>query len=349
MSISTNTLNSRPRFTEYLVRVKAFSMSPLIVIDIGARGGAGKEWKVYRDQHRVIGFEADEKECERLNDSASGYEHYYPVALSSTCSTRKFYIHAQHTPTSSFFDSDASFLARFPGWQPFMPEKPTTLETTDFASFAKKNEICDIDVMKLDVEGAELDILRGLGKDFEKKLICISTEAYFRSWAKGSPTFADLDMFLRTRGFVLYDLPIFRWEKKSTSPYMFTDGIFGPTDRGQVVFTQALYFKDAVAEFNVPRLRKDWSAERILKLASVMELYHMEDCAIELIQEAAARSLLISYKVDKMIDLLTPSIDNRDVTYRQYVEHIKHSGPPRYIDGRRVSQSEYARYMKSRK
>lgn len=349
MSISTNTLNSRLRFTEYLVRTKVFSMSPLTVIDIGARGGAGKEWQVYRDQHRVIGFDADEKECKRLNESASDYERYYPVALSSMRGKRKFYVHARHTPTSSFFDSDASFLARFPGWQPFMPEKPITLETTDFASFAKKNEVRDIDVMKLDVEGAELDILRGLGKDFEKKLICISTEAYFRSWAKGSPTFADLDTFLRARGFVLYDLPIFRWEKKSTSPYMFTDGIFGPTDRGQVVFTQALYLKDAVAEFNVPRLLKGWSAERILKLASVMELYHLEDCAVELIQEAATRNLLTSYKVDKMIDLLTPSIDNHEVTYKQYTEHIKRSGPPRYIDGHRVSQSKYAEYMKKRK
>lgn len=349
MSISTNTLNSRPRFTEYLARIKAFSVSPLTVIDIGARGGAGKEWQVYRDQHRVIGFEADEKECERLNKSASIYERYYPIALSSTRGIRKFYVHPRHTPTSSFFDSDTSFLARFPGWQPFMSEKHIMLETTDFVSFAKKNKIRDIDVMKLDVEGMEFDILRGLGKDFEKKLICISTEAYFRPWANGSPTFADLDTFLRARGFVLYDLPIFRWEKKSTSPYMFTDGIFGPTDRGQVVFTQALYLKDAVAELNTPRLRNDWNAERILKLASVMELYHLEDCAIELIKEATARSLLASYKADKMIDLLTPPINNRNVTYRQYVEHIKHSGPPRYIGGRRVSQSEYARYMKNQK
>lgn len=349
MAINTNSFNPRPRFTEYLVRTKAFLKSPLIVVDIGARNGAGKEWQVYRDQHRVIGFEADEKECKRLNESLPEYERYYPVALSFTRGARKFYVHTQHAPTSSFFDSDASFLSRFPGWQPFMPDRSIMLETTDFKSFAKKNKIRDINVMKLDVEGAELDILRGLGKDFEKKLICINTEAYFQPWAKDSPTFADMDIFLRARGFVLYDLPILRWEKKTTSPYMFTDGVFGPTDRGQVVFTQALYLKDAVAEFNIPRLRKNWSAERILKLASVMELYNLEDCAIELIQEASALGLLKSYKTHKMIDLLTPPIDGHYVTYKQYVEHIKQSGPPRYIDGRRVSQSEYTTYIKNKK
>jgi len=320
-----------------------------MVIDVGARGGAGKEWQVYRDQHKIIGFEADEKECRRINESAPAYERYYPVALSSRRGKRKFYVHARHAPTSSFFDSDASFLSRFPGWQPFMSEKPITLETVDFASFAKKHEIRDIDFMKLDVEGAELDILRGVGEDFEQKLIGISTEAYFKSWAKGSSTFADLDVFLRERGFVLYDLPLLRWEKKSTSPYMFTDGIFGPTDRGQVIFTQALYLKDAVAELAIPRLRKSWSAERILKLASIMELYQLEDCAIELIQAASARGLLASYNVDEMIDLLTPPLDGRDVTYKQYVAHIRRSGPPRYIAGRRVSQAEYAKHLKNRK
>ncbi|MDE2020261.1 MAG: FkbM family methyltransferase [Patescibacteria group bacterium] len=345
MSISANNTNPHPRLIEHLVGKKIFSKSPLVVIDVGARGGAGKEWKVFGDQYKVIGFEADPVECERLNQAAPSHERYYPAALWSKKGKRKFYIHGRHAPTSSFYDSDATFLSRFPGWEPWMPHRTVTLNTTDFASFLKENRIRDLDVMKLDVEGAELEVLRGLGAKAWNELVAVSLEAYFTPWGKGMPTFSEVDSFMRKKGFVLYDLPIFRWERRPTSPYMFTDGIFGPTDRGQVVFTQALYVRDAVIELKDPKRRKFWTADKILKLAAVMELFKFEDCAMELLQEAAKAGLLKGHDIDIMLDLLTPDIDGKRVSYKEFVEHIKREGPPRYIQGRRVSQEEYAKYL----
>lgn len=348
MSIATHTVNSRPRLTEYLVRKKVFATSPLTIVDIGARGGAEKQWQIYRNQRRIIGFEADAQECIKLNKTSSNKERYYPVALGRKRGRVIFFIHP-HAATSGFYKSDASFLKRFPGSKPFLPRATTLIETIDFATFAKRNKIDDIDFMKIDVEGAELDVLKGLGKKFENSVAGISAEAVFYPWRHGMPTFAELDSFLRKRHFVLYDLPIFRWEKASTSPYMFTDDVFGPTDKGQVVWAQALYLKDAVAELRIPSRRKHWSALKILKLTSIMELYQLEDCAIELIWEAATQGLLKKYDVKKMVDLLTPMIGGRIVTYSQYVAHIRRAGSPRYVDGRRVSQAAYEKFLKRRK
>jgi hypothetical protein len=80
-----------------------------------------------------------------------------------------------------------------------------------------------------------------------------------------------------------------------------------------------------------------------------MEIFRLEDCAIELITEAASQGLLKAYDTDMMVNLLTPQVNDHDVTYKQYVNHIKRIGPPRYIAGRRVTQAEYAKYIKNRK
>ncbi|MDE1941279.1 MAG: FkbM family methyltransferase, partial [Patescibacteria group bacterium] len=197
MSISADNFNPHPRLIEHLVGKKVFSKSPLIVVDVGARGGAGREWSVYGDQYELIGFEADPEECDKLNRVAPDNECYYPAILWSKRGKRRFYIHEKHPPTSSLYDSDEEFLSRFPGWKPFMPTRKVLLDVTDFSSFARKNGITEADAIQLDAEGAELEILRGLGKGFEEKLIFVSTEANFRPWGKGSAGFAELDIFMR--------------------------------------------------------------------------------------------------------------------------------------------------------
>ena len=75
-----------------------------------------------------------------------------------------------------------------------------------------------------------------------------------------------------------------------------------------------------------------------------MELFNLEDCAIELIEEALAMEIVGAAEARSMIDLLTPRLNGRDVNYKKYVEYLKLEGPPRYIDGKRVSQKEFEKY-----
>lgn len=333
MSIITQKINARPGLTKYLVESGVFKKSPIIVLDIGARNGFEEHWDLYGDQINLIGLELDYEECKKLNASTQGDNRkYYPVALSDQKGIRKFFIQP-HLASSSFYKSDKLFVERFPGWAPLIPHKSLRVRTSDLDSFVRDNKIKDIDFMKLDIEGAELDVFKG-GKATLKNCVGLSTEAVFYPWRKNIPTFSELDIFLRSIGFVLFDLPVFRWEKKTTSPLMFTDGVLGPTDKGQAVWTQAVYFKDAVRELKSLKLRKGWSTFKILKLASLMELYNLEDCVIELIQEAAKQGFLKDHNISRLIDLATPLLNGEIVSYKEYVRRIKKQGPPRYIKGR---------------
>jgi len=340
MSIITQRINPRPRLTNFLVSKDVFRNAPLCVIDVGARGGFEEHWDcLYGDQANLIGFEVDTKECEKINIKSKKNHRYYPVGLSDKKGSRAFYVQP-HIASSSFYETRRDFIDRFPASYDLIPKMTVEVSTLDLDSFVADNGLAP-DFLKLDIEGAELDVFRGGRKCLSGSVFGVSAEAVFYPWREGMPTFADIDSFLRALGFMLYDLPVFRWEKKTLSPYMYEDeGVFGPTDRGQVIWTQAVYLKDSVAELTQNKTAL-WPPIRILKMASVMELYNLEDCAIELLQKAVELNLLESYDVSQFIDLATPPLHGKDISYSDYLEHLKKEGPPRFIEGKVVSREEY--------
>ena len=71
-------------------------------------------------------------------------------------------------------------------------------------SFMADNGISHIDILKVDVEGFELEVLRGAGEQLSK-IRCIVTEVgYIRSNTKTH--FADMDKFLEDNGFELFNI-----------------------------------------------------------------------------------------------------------------------------------------------
>ena len=109
--------------------------------------------------------------------------------------------------------------------------------------------------------------------------------------------------------------PFFRCARTVLSPHMFSDNA-GPTDPGQATWTQAIYFRDAVDNILYGDSNQVWDDLRILKLASVMELFSLEDCAIELIQTAVTKGFLSSYAHGYFVDLLVPPVQGRLMRYR---------------------------------
>lgn len=81
------------------------------------------------------------------------------------------------------------------------------VQTTSIDVYCLKNKIATIDIMKLDVQGAELMVLKGSKFMLEQKRIkLIYTEVYFKQQYKDQPLFSDLEVFLREYGYILVDL-----------------------------------------------------------------------------------------------------------------------------------------------
>jgi len=111
---------------------------------------------------------------------------YHRIALSRANGKRVF--HSNNSTGDSFYLENTKLSGAF-GWQ----EKE--VETADLDSFALQNHLPSPDWIKLDVQGAELDVLAG-GKYLFSKTKFLLTEIPLLPYNLGAPSFSDyLDAF----------------------------------------------------------------------------------------------------------------------------------------------------------
>jgi len=309
-------LHPNPRFTKYLVEIMTFKNDPFVVVDVGARKGFEKHWDHYGDQIKLLGFEPNEdsfKECVRRK--SNNQTTYYPYALDRIKSERDFYITA-YPSSSGFYRPDLKCISKFGMEEVNKIIDTIKIKTIDLDSFQRDNQISPIDFIKLDTEGSELDILKGGEKSLIAEVLGLSIETEFLKTHIGQPLFSDIDQYLRSIGFQLYDLDLNRWSRKVLKSI---DNSFG-----QLHFAQSLYLRDAVTELqNLKAVNRNWNEVRILKMASIMELFNLPDCSIELIQEASKLDLIQRKDINVLIDLLIPQLNGELVSYKDYLYRIR--------------------------
>ena len=100
------------------------------------------------------------------------------------------------------------------------------------------SEIERFDGLKIDVQGAELDVLRG-GEHKLRAATLVLCEVEFIELYEGQPLFADIDQFLRAQGFMLHHL-------RPPSLRMIKPGDPGPRPGvgSQTAWSDALYVRD---------------------------------------------------------------------------------------------------------
>jgi FkbM family methyltransferase len=84
-------------------------------------------------------------------------------------------------------------------------------------TFIKSHNINAVDILWMDIQGAELMALEGFGKELEKVKL-IQTEVEFMEIYSGQPLFSDIDTFLKSNGFTFLGF--------STKNHHFGDAIF---------------------------------------------------------------------------------------------------------------------------
>jgi len=75
-------------------------------------------------------------------------------------------------------------------------------------SFVDKNEICIPELVKLDVQGYEIEALKGASRLFGKTEVFILEVSLFE-YIKGMPIFSDVINFMSNKGYEVFDFPGF--------------------------------------------------------------------------------------------------------------------------------------------
>jgi FkbM family methyltransferase len=265
----------------------------LNVVDCGARSCMEmSKWEHLGEHFCLRGFEPDAIECGRLNAEYESYGHrFYPICLGKRNEdNRPFYVTKNKSASSLLrpmadverfrHDGNYSFA------EVFTVENVITLSTKTLNTWWLENHCPDIDLIKLDVQGAELEILES-GTDALNGVVCVEVEVVFYPIYENQPLFADIDAFLRKQGFTFYG---FVWNQCShfcgrmACPLLKTypvNVLFGQQLAGQLFTVDALYMIEVLRPLQNATAKL--TLHKLLKLVIIAEQYGHHDYAFELL------------------------------------------------------------------
>ena len=314
--------NPAAPMTRYLVeQTNIFRDDPVTIVDVGARWGFNTEWEVFGKNLRVICFEPDEEECNRLNAAAKPNVKYLPYALGRAAGTAAFY-ETKLSASSGIYKTNMDYFSRLLNRENGAVVGETTINLVTLEEALRKLSVHAVDFIKLDVEGAELDVLMGAGKYLEgQEVIGVLSEVRFQEEINGSPVFCQLDQFLRRYGFRMFDLQYYHQSRHvlpypGLSDYRTPQGerFFAYTTHGQIMNGDALYFRDLLIPAN-QELRANATGIQLLKAAAFLEIYCFNDCAAELIvMHQAQLAGIVDWP--QLLELLTPEVSGEKLSHK---------------------------------
>lgn len=256
------------------------------VLDVGASLASTAPYQklVETGRARVTGFEPNEAEYERLRSSYGLTHRFYPLFVGDG---KEATFHETNNPfTGSLYAPNTPLLEKFHALASLVtPVAEHRVATTCLDDIA---DLGDIDFIKIDVQGAELDVLRN-GQRTLQGVLAIQTEVNFLEQYHGQAMFSDLDAFLRANGFQFHCVLGYGWR-----PFLpLLNPRAGVKAFNQQVWADAVYVRDWM---QLDRL----SAEKLEKYAGIMhDLLNSFDLAHVALVEAdrrTGRSLAQEYR-----------------------------------------------------
>jgi len=243
----------------------------LTILDIGAVPIAGQEEKAYglvRDfpGSRIIGFEVDPEVCDRINRTTEDHMTFYPVALGRAEEERIFY-RTVHPMCASLYEPDAELLARYQNMEVCQPKGPSQIRTVGLDQFVRENRIGTVDFIKIDIQGAELDVFQGAIATLKETLAVVS-EVEFIPLYRNQPLFGDVCAFLAGEGFQFHKF--IGMSARALKTTMLCGSINVPT---QHLWGNAMFFRD----IHAPAVFSD---DQLLKTAVIANHYGSPDVAL---------------------------------------------------------------------
>lgn len=229
----------RPPFATFLQR------NPIAYLDVGARGGFESDLLPLAFATDAIGLEPNPTEFARLQTESAGVwksVRFLPTALSGASGRRTLHVPADAVGASLLPpDKDVTDELRRP--QFFKILQTLEVDTLSLDAAARDFGLGAIDYLKLDVEGAELEILNA-GRTVLDGVSAVKTEVSFLPFREGQGTAVEIIDLMTAEGFRFIDLiGEARWRRDGhiIHPHM-GDG-FMPYSRGALMHCDFLFFR----------------------------------------------------------------------------------------------------------
>ena len=244
--------------------IELFKLLPngLTLLDIGAAGGIQPRWEKASKYLNYIGVEPDA----RSNKELKYKDKFKNTKILNTFAWNKeteieFNL-CKKPMVSSAYKPNRELLDQFSNADRFDIVKKEFLQAKPLF---KDNDFQKIDFIKLDIQGGELNALKGLEESLNDCL-GMEIEVEFSEIYKSQPLFGEVHSFLESKGFYFFDfINLNRWERNSYNGF------------GRCIFGDALWIKE-LKTFN------SGDSESYLKYAAICAIYGKTEEAIYSLQ-----------------------------------------------------------------
>lgn len=248
---------------------KLLSESPIVVYDVGARGGEIEELRHLYPVLHYIGFDADTKAAQEM-ESIIRHRFYaadvYPIFVGEDIDEPfTFYIY-KYLGLSSRLLPDKNYIKRYED-KGF--EVVDTFVTTSISlnTAQKRYKMPMPDMLKLDTQGTEYEILSG-ANDILESVLFIESETMFTPMYENQKLFHHISAFLYEHEFEVVYINRAFYNRK----------LFYGESRGQMMWGDFLFCKKDTSVLKMSR-------ESILKHISLLVAFGLIDIAYDIVQK----------------------------------------------------------------
>jgi FkbM family methyltransferase len=268
----------QPRLRQLRRVSPALEEAPFTISDVGSTGGLDARWAPLDGLSQVYAFDPDQRALVGTHPRT----HVLPHGLWSVQATLPLYL-TRFPPASSVYPPNSSILESF-----LNARCHEVVAIESIAVQAMETSLAGKippHFIKVDAEGADLEILRGARSLLISSCVGVQVEVQFIERNKGAPLFGQTDEFLQDLGFCLLTLQREFWIRRN--------GCWGPGSQPQLVWADAIYLLSIAAALE--RARPLAPSERsglLLRLILAAVIHGAHDYALEAVEAFQAEGLV---------------------------------------------------------
>ena len=321
------------RLAQEIASLAPLQTFPLTLIDVGCSGGLHQVFERFGAGIVAHGFDPVIEEVERLNGIERRPNVRYHGRFVGVPADHPFLGTPQNdapSPFVSWYQTSAAWALELTPPAGVRENRAPAGHLADFNDkvvlddFLDRQGIDFVDFLKIDVDGADLEVLHSAERMLKSNRIgAIGIEiAFFGSAHPRSNTFHNIDRFLRTAGMELMNISVWRYSMRAL-PGMFRFRAVGETTYGPPLLGDAVYFNPAATGDSGPLSQHaDRRAAAVLKQAALMDLFGVPDCAARvLLRDAAA--LARNVDTTRCLDALVQPQHGAPTGYHELLERFE--------------------------
>ena len=257
-----------------LLKANGFDLA-FNMLNIGAlpiEGAAEPFWQLLDlfPASTVAGVELDPQLCDELNRRGRERVRYYPAAIGRTEERRTLY-QTVHPMCTSLYRPDARYCDLYHELDGSRLKNVGEIATSSLDKFVTDHGLGEIDFLKIDIQGGELDAFTG-GPDTLRRLLLIVTEVEFVPIYENQPLFGDVAACLQKSGLMFHKF--LGMAGRVMKPLSIHGSGQYPA---QFMWSDAVFMQDI---FALDRL----AATQLLKLAVLLDIYDSKDVALHVLR-----------------------------------------------------------------